>query len=194
MDAKGEQMEDDFAIGILDDVEMQDDELKEELEQLNEEENVTEDSKKTLEKKLEETTSNKLLGKQRETDMSSNRKTEKLKENEDSRKEDKSTLISSKSAAFNKYRTKDSDECSHNVEPHKYDSYDISQVNWKRLFKPLNISNDMDKVIVAREIAYRLEETKIQLFRNILRVLGIHYSMEVFNETKKIIKSGKQDT
>ena len=191
MDVKEEQMEDDLAIGILDDVEMQDDELKEELEHLNEEENIKEDSKKTLEMKLEETTSNKLLEKQKETDMSNNKKTEKLKENEDSRKGDPSNLISSNSTAFSKYRTNDSDECSHNVEPHKYDSYDISQVNWKRLFKPLNVSNDMDKIIVAREIAYRLEETKIQLFRNILRVLGIQYSMEVFNETKKIIKRGK---
>ena len=191
MDVKEEQMEDDLAIGILDDVEMQDDELKEELEQLNEEENIKEDSKKTLEMKLEETTSNKLVEKQKETDMSNNKKTEKLKENEDSRKGDTSTLISSNSTAFSKYRTNDSDECSHNGELHKYDSYDISQVNWKRLFKPLNVSNDMDKIIVAREIAYRLEETKIQLFRNILRVLGIQYSMEVFNETKKIIKRGK---
>ena len=191
MDVKEEQMEDDLAIGILDDVEMQDDELKEELEHLNEEENIKEDSKKTLEMKLEETTSNKLLEKQKETDMSNNKKTEKLKENEDSRKGDPSNLISSNSTAFSKYRTNDSDECSHNVEPHKYDSYDISQVNWKRLFKPLNVSSDMDKIIVAREIAYRLEETKIQLFRNILRVLGIQYSMEVFNETKKIIKRGK---
>ena len=181
MDVKEEQMEDDFAIGILDDVEMQDDELQEELEQLNEEENLKEDSTKTLKLTLEETTSNKLL----------NKLPEKLEDKEDSRKGDISTLISNNSTAFNKYRTNDSDEYNHNVEPHKYDSYDISRVNWKRLFKPLNVSNDMDKTIVAREIAYRLEETKIQLFRNILRVLGIHYSMEVFNETKKIIKRGK---
>ena len=60
----------------------------------------------------------------------------------------------------------------------------------RRLSKGLHVTSSMDPFIVGREIAYRLSEKKMRLFGHIVRVLGTNTAMEIFEETKKLVKAG----
>ncbi|XP_012566610.2 phosphorylated adapter RNA export protein-like [Hydra vulgaris] len=64
------------------------------------------------------------------------------------------------------------------------------KVNFKKLFKPLQLDKSSLYSIAGRELAYRLEENKAGLLGHVFRVLGLTLTMEIFEETKKIMKNG----
>ena len=45
-------------------------------------------------------------------------------------------------------------------------------------------------MIVGREIAYRLHEPKVALFGNVVQVIGLRNTSDVFAETKRIVNKG----
>jgi len=63
-------------------------------------------------------------------------------------------------------------------------------VDLRRVNKPLHISSECDPMIVGREIAYRLHEPKVALFGNVVRVIGLRNTSDVFAETKRIVNEG----
>jgi len=65
-----------------------------------------------------------------------------------------------------------------------------SNIDKRRLYRPLEVTKGMDPMVVGREIAFRLHETKMNLIGHVVRVIGVSLSLEVFEETKKLMQKG----
>lgn len=63
-------------------------------------------------------------------------------------------------------------------------------IDRSRLNRHLEVTKSMDPMVVGREIAYRLHETKLQLIGHVVRVLGVNTALEIFEETKDIFRHG----
>lgn len=70
------------------------------------------------------------------------------------------------------------------------DMFSNKLIDYKRLNRHLDVTKKTDPRIAGREIAYRLQEPKIELMRQVVRVLGVELCMEIFEETKNIVNSG----
>jgi len=170
---------------LIDDIEMSDDELNAELEMLNKQENVKWEIKAEIKTEEGEYAEN-------ENEFKTEIKTESAEcvKHESDQQDDK--------YATNKERIKvrpsspSTKTINNNNRPKKRnrDDYGDIQLDKKRLYKPLYVDKNTDPVVVGREISYRLQEKKSNLIKNVVRVIGISMSVEVFQETKKIVKSG----
>jgi len=178
---------------LIDDIEMSDDELNAELEMLNKQENVKWEIKAEIKTEEGEYAEN-------ENEFKTEIKTEfaecvkhesaECVKHESDQQDDK--------YATNKERIKvrpsspSTKTINNNNRPKKRnrDDYGDIQLDKKRLYKPLYVDKNTDPVVVGREISYRLQEKKSNLIKNVVRVIGISMSVEVFQETKKIVKSG----
>ena len=182
---------------IIDDVAMSDDELEKELRTLNDENQKVriKDNPENfafngaVKKEEEEYTFSREINAYR---IGSLEKGKAMKEEKDRRPEiydcplDDRGLKTERHSKRSSNRDKNSD-CNKNKKP---DYFSELRIDRKRLLRPLEIDKKTDAMIVGREIAYRLHEKKMRLIGHVVRVIGSSMAMEVFNETKKICKSG----
>ena len=175
---------------LIEDVEMSDDELDRELRTLNNDEGgqtehgqvcgVEKETESSIYYQKTEEVSIKKDG-----EFTKNHNTE-FKVNEDKHKHSRTENSHSHSRQKEYY--------DHNGREdryrHKRKSEFSSDIDKKRLYRPLEVTKSMDPMVVGREIAYRLHETKMNLIGHVVRVIGTPLALEVFSETKKLMQKG----
>lgn len=177
---------------LIDDVEMSDNELENELKSLNENTNhptITKIKDEDIENYIEdrESINNYKTGSQEKFQAI------KKEKNKRGRPEIYDIPLDTecnppKPREYKKSSNSDNSNTGRHKDINKYCSE--LGIDRKRLFRHLEVEKKTDPMIVGREIAYRLQEKKMQLIGHVVRVIGFTLSMEVFSETKKICKSG----
>jgi len=207
-----------IGIGIDDDIEMSDDELKKELQLLDKEE-----EEKTLQQKTykngistsrcdthnnkdneksntnfnEDECNKKDMNKNKDKKDYKDRKHDEKDNDKDYRERKHDEKDNDKDYRERKHGNNDEDALvpesdfakrTHVVQ--QVDMFKQNMIDFRRLDKYLDVSKHTDSIVVAREITYRLQEPKINLFRSMVRVLGVKLCLEIFEETKKIVHKG----
>ena len=168
-------MEEEFELELFDldnDIEMEEDELQQELKLLEMEQSM----RNTLSK----------------SEISHNKEKLKKKEavfenNVTDKNEEKKTISTE---CLSKVTCRGSNSNSKARPVSKQNRSVNKEVNFKKLFKPLHLDKGSLFSIAGRELAHRLEENKAGLLGHVFRVLGAPLTMEIFEETKKIMKRG----
>jgi len=185
-------------LGILDDVDMEEeDEFNAELAEIDEAILLANDDEEKTLSKHKNTDSEVFATENKQTN---NKISDKIENENKVDSMSKSTLKEKRNVdeninnrkSKNNRRRHDSQEgpSQTNHSNNRYSNNNSDQIDFKRLHKKLYVDNSMSKDIVGRELAYRLGEMKMKLIQEVVRVLGIDLSVEIFEETKKVIKRG----